>query len=195
MAANTDIEKRAHIKEAAKKLFFQLGFSKTSMDDIARESGLAKPTLYYYYPSKESIFNEIVLEEAKEFMNQLEARIDSSLPADERLKIFIRDFYNGLKQYTREMESLPEYFCDHSPHGRPIIQKIQEILLEKIEPLLRAGVSEGIFSLSDPKSVAQSLVFQISFLNHDWMQHYPEKTRNKIVNTTIEIILNGLKRR
>ena len=41
--------KRECIKVASKKLFYQFGTNKTSMDDIAKQCQIAKSTLYYYY--------------------------------------------------------------------------------------------------------------------------------------------------
>jgi len=58
MTLKVDLEKKQKITEAAKELFFRFGFSKTSMDDIAVQSGMAKPTLYYYYDNKEAIFKQ-----------------------------------------------------------------------------------------------------------------------------------------
>lgn len=195
MAQNNDTEKKNVIKQAARKLFFQLGFNKTAMDDIARESGLAKPTLYYYYPGKEAIFNEVVIEEAEAFMNRVEEKIDPSLAADEKLARFFRLVYEGLKYYAEEMAPLPDYFCDYSPHGRPIVNQINELFRAKLLPLLIAGKQAGIFTFGDEETIATTLVFMTDFLNLEWMHRYPESLRDQIVDTMIDIILTGLKRR
>ncbi len=44
------------IVEAAGSLFAQFGYRRTSMDDIAREAGVAKGTLYLHFASKEALF-------------------------------------------------------------------------------------------------------------------------------------------
>ena len=80
MSVSNDLKKKELIKKAARDLFFRFGFNKTSMEDIAKQSGLAKPTLYYYYESKNSIFNEIVIEEATRFMDKVETKIPDTLP-------------------------------------------------------------------------------------------------------------------
>jgi AcrR family transcriptional regulator len=50
---------RARIIQAATKIFSQKGYQETSMDDIAREIGVTKATLYSYFDSKKDIFNII----------------------------------------------------------------------------------------------------------------------------------------
>ena len=48
-------QRRAEIVQQASELFDEVGYHTTSMDDIAKAVGLAKPTLYHYFQSKDSI--------------------------------------------------------------------------------------------------------------------------------------------
>ncbi|HAZ08411.1 MAG TPA: hypothetical protein DCZ01_07815 [Elusimicrobia bacterium] len=52
---NPDSKKR-HILEAARRLLIKRGFQNIVLDDIAREAGVAKGTLFLYYKSKEDLF-------------------------------------------------------------------------------------------------------------------------------------------
>ncbi|MCB0289682.1 MAG: TetR/AcrR family transcriptional regulator [Calditrichaeota bacterium] len=194
MTVNGDIEKKALIKHAARELFFRFGFNKTAMSDIAQQSGMAKPTLYYYYPSKETIFDEIVVEEATGFINKVEKKMPRDLQADEKLAFFFRTMYQDLKEYARKMADMPKYLCEHSPHGHPIVEKLNLLFMEKLIPLLREGRMQGRFDFEDEPTMAATLVYMSEFLNFDWMQHYPETMRDRVVETMISVILNGLKR-
>lgn len=195
MSGNNDIEKKNLIKHSARNLFFHFGFSKTSMEDIARHSGMAKPTLYYYYPNKEAIFNEVVVEEAEAFMNKVESKLPQDVPADEKIAVFFRTTYRDLKRYAARIAEVPEYMCDHLPQGRPILEKINLLFREKLLPLLQAGKKEGIFEFENEEITVLTLVFMSDFLNLDWMHRHPEALRDRVVDTMIEITLNGLKRR
>lgn len=44
------------VLEAAARMFVQHGFRKASMDEIAREAGVSKPTLYAYFADKDALF-------------------------------------------------------------------------------------------------------------------------------------------
>ena len=44
------------IQAAAEKLFLHYGFRKTSVDQIAREAGIGKGTIYNYFRNKEELF-------------------------------------------------------------------------------------------------------------------------------------------
>lgn len=53
-------ETQARIVEAALARFLSEGFERTRMLDVARDAGLAKGTLYLYYPTKEALFEGVV---------------------------------------------------------------------------------------------------------------------------------------
>ncbi len=52
-------DKRARILDAALSLFLRYGVKRTSIDDVAREAGIAKGTVYLYYESKTMLFAAI----------------------------------------------------------------------------------------------------------------------------------------
>lgn len=54
-------EKRANALAAALTVFSSKGYAETTMDAIAAEAGLTKPTLYQYFPSKHDLFREMML--------------------------------------------------------------------------------------------------------------------------------------
>ena len=190
-----NLSKKESIKFAAKKLFFQFGFTKTSMDDIAKQSHLAKPTLYYYYSNKESIFNEIVVDEARNFMDRVVEKLPKGQPADEKIAYFFRTVHQDFKAYCNKISNFPEFLYDHYPHGRPISDKINDLFKEKLRPLLQKGKKEGLLNFNDQETTLSTLVIMTEFLNLDWMRRVPEKKRDSVVEATIHIILNGLRRR
>jgi AcrR family transcriptional regulator len=190
-----EFSKKENIKIAAKELFFHFGLTKTSMEDIAQQSNLAKPSLYYYYPNKEALFNEIVIDEAKRFMDNVEKRIPQDLPADEKIAFFFRSIYKDLKKYYEEISLLPELLYEHCPHGRPISDKIGDLFKEKIKPLLEAGRDENILEFEHQNTTVSTIVVMTKYLNLDWMRRVDEKERDRIIEMTIKILLNGLRRR
>lgn len=53
---------RKTIIETASQVFAQKGYFNASMDEIAEKSGVAKGTLYYYFPGKEQLFSSVLTE-------------------------------------------------------------------------------------------------------------------------------------
>lgn len=52
--------KEARILEAAQQVFASAGYSGATMDAVATQAGLTKPTLYQYFASKEALFSAMM---------------------------------------------------------------------------------------------------------------------------------------
>lgn len=52
--------RRDQILDAALRIFARKGFAESTVDEIAVEAGLAKATLYLYFPSKEALLQKLV---------------------------------------------------------------------------------------------------------------------------------------
>ncbi len=195
MHNNGDSDKKNYIKKAARELFFRFGFSKTSMSDIARQCDIAKPTLYYYYKSKEDIFNEIVLDEAIEFVDLVESKIPKEIPADQRILRFFEAIYEGKKMYAEKLADCPQYMWEHSPLGHPIIGKIRTIVMEKLKTILVDGQNEGIFEFENVDTVVSAIALMREFVNLNWIEVFNPDEREAIMHTVNEIIIKGISRR
>jgi AcrR family transcriptional regulator len=59
-AAGEDPAKREQIIEGAKRVFMSVGFDAASMNDITREAGVSKGTIYVYFENKEDLFSAMI---------------------------------------------------------------------------------------------------------------------------------------
>lgn len=62
-AAGHDPVKRSQIIDGARRVFISKGFDAASMNDITREAGVSKGTIYVYFSSKEDLFEALIEEE------------------------------------------------------------------------------------------------------------------------------------
>ncbi len=192
MSTQEELERKKLIKETARKLFTQFGFNKTSLDDIAHQSGLAKPTIYYYYPNKVAIFNEIVLEEAKRIFQDVENNLNQTLSVDKKFILFGKLLYKHLKNHASQVSNVPKNFLEYSPHGRPFVQKVRQIFQEKLSAILREGCEQGIFDIDDIELSTKALMAMSEFLRMSWLINEKEAECDRIFNEFQRILLNGL---
>jgi len=59
--AQNRLDRERRILDAALGVFAAMGYSGATMDAVATEAGLSKPTVYSYFPSKESLFSAMML--------------------------------------------------------------------------------------------------------------------------------------
>ncbi len=81
--------KRLQILEAATRLFIAQGYRKTSVDQVAREAGVAKGTVYLYFETKSELLVATIALEKKAFLGRIRPVIEEDLPARERLKRYL----------------------------------------------------------------------------------------------------------
>jgi AcrR family transcriptional regulator len=60
-----DTAKRQQIMEGARRIFLHDGFDGASVGDIVRAAGVSKGTLYAYFPSKEKLFEALIIEDRR----------------------------------------------------------------------------------------------------------------------------------
>ena len=68
-------ERKMRILKGALNVFRDVGIEKTTMDEIAIESGFGKATLYYYFSSKDDVFIDIMEQGWKQLWEGIESRI------------------------------------------------------------------------------------------------------------------------
>lgn len=84
------------VLEGARKVFMRDGFERASVDDIAREAGVSKATIYAYFPDKQLMFLEVARCECHRQTEAAEASVDGDVPvrvmltvAAERIAAFL----------------------------------------------------------------------------------------------------------
>lgn len=95
------MNRKQQIIEAAKRVFAQKSFFEATVEDIARESGVRKATLYYYFESKLDIFLALI-EEALDSIFERMMALDFSKPKGEVVADIV-DCYFELFQEKRDL--------------------------------------------------------------------------------------------
>lgn len=87
------LEKKEMIIDTAEKLFLQKDFDNTSMDDISKEAGFTKRTIYQYFTSKEDLFYAVALKGARQFISHCEAAFKNGRNALEKIRFLNKAYY------------------------------------------------------------------------------------------------------
>jgi AcrR family transcriptional regulator len=76
------ILRERRILDAALTIFSEKGYVGASMDEIAAEAGLTKPTLYQYFPSKDELFTAMMTQERDHMLESFEYPSASGMVAE-----------------------------------------------------------------------------------------------------------------
>ena len=139
---NKDEKVKFEILEAARKVFQKWGINKTTMEDIAAESGKGKSTLYYYFKSKHEIFEEIAQNEIQKISNIALNKINLVMSPKEKLKNYLTSTLTELKNTV----SLYPLVMGEVKGNKEIIEKIRNQWDQKEESILKDILKAGIKS-------------------------------------------------
>lgn len=135
-----DLEKRAAILVAAKRLFPQLGFERTSMDAVAAAAGVSKLTVYSHFGGKDALFVETVRCKCDELLPAALFDVDVGAPVRSQLlgvaRVFFRlmmsdealGMHRTLVASSRQSPKLAKLFWDAGPMQ---VQAALAAMLEK----------------------------------------------------------------
>lgn len=172
-------ERKNEILDIAEKLFCTKGFDNTSTNDILNEIGIARGTLYYHFKSKEDILDAMIGRLSSQITGKAATiALDESLPVLERLTntVLSLNVDNDLGHMIMEQV--------HRPQNALMHQKMQEILLSKVNPLISKiiidGIEQGIFN-SDYPEEAVEMIMMYSYTAFDELNNYSKEERERKV--------------
>ncbi len=131
---------RAEILKAAERVFQKWGSNKTTMEDIAREAGKGKSTLYYYYQSKEEIFDAVVRIEFERILQKAKAMAQETETAKERLITYIIESINEMKSRIFPYAIIREEI----KRNQNFIRKLREMFQAKEEKYIQEILEFGL---------------------------------------------------
>ncbi len=138
----------------AGEIFSRFGFRKTIMSDIARKTGMGKSSLYYYFSSKEEIFEQVVIYEADILIGELTKALERSNGAKEKLKSYISVRMQVLHKLSNYYNAV---FSDDLSHF-DFIEKVRERYNKEeiltIQRILNKGTEQGQFRIENTELTA-----------------------------------------
>ena len=80
---------RESILKIAQEIFSKYGYKKTTLDDIANAVRKGKSSLYYYFTSKEDLFQEVIQKEVDILRKELEIVVNRNTDPVDKLRDYI----------------------------------------------------------------------------------------------------------
>lgn len=157
------------VLEGARTVFLRDGFEGASVDDIAREAGVSKATLYSYFPDKRIMFIEVFRNELAREAADASALIDVDLPVEQVLPFIVQIISAhlvsglGMRMYrvsVAEAERFPVLAQEYYEAG-PVLLRTQVV------QYLERCVEKGELDIPDLELAADQLIELSSTTVHD----------------------------
>ena len=149
--------RKLDILKVAARLFAERGYERTTLDMIADELGLSKPSLYYYVKSKEDILADIFQEIFQRILARVQADVSPDLEPQVQLHHLIIAYVTHACIYP-EGRTLFLYESYLLSICNPELLALRDRYQQQVEDVICEGIKQGIFRVSDAKLATLALV-------------------------------------
>lgn len=189
---------RDAILDAAGILLGRFGFHKTTMDDLAREAGVARRTLYLHFRSKDEIFLARIDRVVGRLLVEMRAIAASVAPPEERMRQLLQKRvlyrFDTVRGYT---QSLDEIF---QALRQPYLERRENYFVAEaavLAEVLEEGRARGEFYFDDARETARALISSTSGLMPYSLSPKELGSRREIERQTAritELVIEGLRK-
>lgn len=189
---------RDTILDATDRIMARYGFRKMTMEDLAREAGLSKRTIYLHFSSKEDVGLSSIGRVVERVHERLASVADFDAPAEVRLRemlmVRVLGRISAIKDYYQSLDELfeavrPAYMARRRLYFDREVEMISRVLLD--------GLSTDTFEFVDAEATAASLMLATNaFLPYSLSVRelgQPEDIEQRL-GTMVDLLLRGLRR-
>ncbi|MGM0667092.1 MAG: TetR/AcrR family transcriptional regulator [Bacteroidota bacterium] len=140
---------REKIVLSASKIFSRYGFKKTTMEEIAAALNKGKSSIYYYFGSKEEIFEAVIDHEAQVLKNVLSKVVKSTDDPEDILRKYVKVRMESFEKLSNYYNAIFNRDLDHFDFIDKQREKYDLMEIAFLRYLLWRGVRSGHFNLEN----------------------------------------------
>src|SRR5512132_408472 len=137
---------------AALDAFGTRGYGATSLDDLARDLGIRKQTILYWYPSKEALLDAAIDRVAAEVTLRLERAVAGAEPGFGRVEAIVRAMFRLAARHPAMLGFLREVTRLGPPASTRLLGAIAP-LIDRAAGFLAAEMDAGRIRRHDPRLI------------------------------------------
>ena len=154
--------RKSAIQAAAVRVFAEKGFSRATMEDIARQAEVSVGTIYLYYRSKEDLYVSLLFGSMQRMSEAIEKIMGSGLSPDRQLKRvwdYFDDYHARHSQSYRVLVFLqqPGLTAGISPKTLQEINVRAARNFSLVSHIVAAAIDKGIYRPHEPREVVDLL--------------------------------------
>lgn len=182
--------KREAVLVAAVRSFNARGFRATSLDDVAAELNVTKPTIYYYYASKDEILFECVARGLDYIRSAAEEGVAEGGSGAERLRALMTGYALMMTEdfgicVSRTLDS------ELTPEGRARFRALKRDIDQLTRRVVEEGMADGSLRAGDPRMVTFTLTGALNWIARWYRPDAPMSAR-EVAKGVVDTLMRGL---
>ncbi|MCX6254403.1 MAG: TetR/AcrR family transcriptional regulator [Bacteroidia bacterium] len=185
-------EFRRKVIISAGQIFSRYGFKKTTMDEIAKALKMGKSSIYYYFESKEDIFEAVVLYEANILRNELTTAIKSVESPIDKMRNYVFVRMKSFEKLSNYYNAIFDKNLDHFDFIEKIREKYDREELAILRLILYHGARENVFNVANSEYTALAVQTALKGLEVPLFWKKKEINIENRLNGILEVLFNGI---
>lgn len=180
--------------EAIAAAFAQDGFHRATMDSVARRAGVAKPTLYRYFDSKQQLFEATIAAECERLLEHLFEADEQAqrLPVQDQIRIAAEACFAYAAEHPEGLQLLFASAIDRSSAVADRIEQTIGQITNRVAEMFRAGLAARAAPSGQAAEVLAALtVGATGFVARSLVGH-PDWDGDGVLDLTTELFTRAL---
>ncbi|MBD8035188.1 TetR/AcrR family transcriptional regulator [Solibacillus sp. A46] len=181
---------RQHLLNIAEEVFGEKGYFNASIVDITQKANVAQGTFYNYFPSKQSIFEELVRNMSHTFRSEIRNAIKAADSFEESQRIGFRTFFSWVKNHRNLYSIIQQTVL--------VDEKLYRWYYERLASGYIKGLEEAIgkeeIKKYDSETIAYCLMGISQFLGMRWIYWEDKDVPEDLLEDAIALIFQGLRK-
>ena len=192
---HTKEEKKGQIIQVAFDTIKKYGIKRVTLEDIAHASGMAKTSIYYYFPSKNALITATITHFSNIILDQIELVVKSKQSPEQKLISSWKIIFSHMRESGYFINMDKNTMTQMVSLAKELINKFQERYQNLIRKILLEGKQTGIFQVDDVDIWALFLSVGLMGLIENENSQEQMLNDEKIVDKVSKLLLNGLLKR
>jgi AcrR family transcriptional regulator len=185
--------RRREIVRRAAILFDEQGYHQTSMENIAEAVGIRKPSLYYYFKSKDELLFWIHEEFVDWLLERHDARLKLPLAPTQLVHEMIADILELMETHRGHVRVFFEHHRELAGKHKEKIKLKRDRYHAMVEDIVRRGVETGEFRTVDVRLTTLAIFGTVNWA-YQWYRSDGRLRPREIAYVFSDLLLNGMSR-
>ncbi|MDY0322709.1 MAG: TetR/AcrR family transcriptional regulator [Candidatus Carbobacillus sp.] len=186
------MDRKMAVLEAAKRSFSEFGYKATTMERVAQSAGVAKGTIYTFFPTKEALFETIVDDVIRHMLEVIDPVLKSPRPLAEVLHEALYSLLTFRKEHVLLAKLTEELKTLGTPETKVALSRVEQAIVCAIQNRLDEGIRAGEIKPLQSELLAFSLLKLYRALIVDWEKHHPPLSDEEIATFFYDFVIKGI---
>jgi TetR/AcrR family transcriptional regulator, fatty acid metabolism regulator protein len=196
MARRSLIEdiRKDQIIESAIDALASVGYTKTTLDQIAETADFSKGVITYYFKSKDQLIAEVMNRMLSNQKERIMGRVDAASSPVEKLTEYIGASIDHMRADRKHYEAQVELWSNLE-YKKEFNQKIYVSCIKTVSSILAEGIAVGVFREMDIQNAAVLIQGSIDGIMIQWVFNEQSVDLDAIKGLLVDTTLGLIRRR